>query len=207
MKHAINRKCSDLYEFAQRVSCVTNEYHVNQEIVPELVIKRLRAENSRLIEELKALKEAYTILERKFSGARDYGDDDYDDGKCVGLSLKPSPVAALSIEQKKEENEIEEDREEKEEEEKDKEGEEEDKRRTRGKRRDDVDINGNLPNSIKRRIKSVDPRADDSGASLILPTTQTSISTTTALSSSTKSSPSPRSYPLPLRTSSRFRNP
>ena len=87
--------------FAQRVSCVTNEYHVNQEIVPELVIKRLRAENSRLIEELKALKEAYTILERKFSGARDYGDDDYDDGKCVGLSLKPSPVAALSIEQKK----------------------------------------------------------------------------------------------------------
>ena len=98
--------------FAQRVSCVTNEYHVNQEIVPELVIKRLRAENSRLIEELKALKEAYTILERKVSGARDYGDD-YDDGKCVGLSLKPSPVAALSIEQKKEENEIEEDGEEK----------------------------------------------------------------------------------------------
>ena len=151
--------------FAQRVSCVTNEYHVNQEIVPELVIKRLRAENSRLIEELKALKEAYTILERKFSGARDYGDDDYDDGKCVGLSLKPSPVAALSIEQKKEENEIEEDREEKGEEEEDKEGEEEDEGEEQEETRDDVDINEICEQHQAENPNPVNPRTDDSDAS------------------------------------------
>ena len=151
--------------FAQRVSCVTNEYHVNQEIVPELVIKRLRAENSRLIEELKALKEAYTILERKFSGARDYGDDDYDDGKCVGLSLKPSPVAALSIEQKKEENEIEEDGEEKEEEEEEKEGEEEGKGEEREETRNNVDINEICEQHQAENPNLVNPRTDDSDAS------------------------------------------
>ena len=67
--------------FAQRVSCATNEYHVNQEIVPELVIKRLRAENARLIEELNALKEAYAILERKVLVTCGDDDDDDDDVK------------------------------------------------------------------------------------------------------------------------------
>ena len=92
--------------FAQRVSCVTNEYHVNQEIVPELVIKRLRAENARLIEELNALKEAYAILERKVLVTCGDDDDDNDDGKSA--SLKPSQVTALSIERKEEEEEEEE---------------------------------------------------------------------------------------------------
>ena len=95
--------------FAQRVSCVTNEYHVNQEIVPELVIKRLRAENARLIKELNALKEAHAILERKVlvtCGDDDDDDDDNDDGKSA--SLKPSQVTALSLERKEEEEEEEE---------------------------------------------------------------------------------------------------
>jgi len=98
--------------FAQRVSCVTNEYHVNQEIVPELVIKRLRAENARLIKELNALKEAHAILERKVlvtCGDDDDDDDDNDDGKSA--SLKPSQVTALSLERKEEEEEEEEEEE------------------------------------------------------------------------------------------------
>ena len=100
--------------FAQRVSCVTNEYHVNQEIVPELVIKRLRAENARLIEELNELKEAYAILERKVlvTCGDDDDDDDDDDGKSA--SLKPSQVTALSIERKEEKEEEEEEEEEEE---------------------------------------------------------------------------------------------
>jgi len=142
--------------FAQRVSCVTNEYHVNQEIVPELVIKRLRAENARLIEELKALKEAYAKLERKVSvvgGDNDDNDDDDNDGKSA--CSEPPPVTAVSIKRKEEEEE-----EEEEEGEKDVDNEE-----------NDIDSEDAVMNNVCEQNRAEHPcpanlpRADDSEAS------------------------------------------
>ena len=42
--------------FAQRIACVANELEVNEELDPNLVIKRLKQENRELRDELRLLR-------------------------------------------------------------------------------------------------------------------------------------------------------